>query len=213
MEDFRKQYGTLPQLDKSDLDADPIEEFRKWFQQATDAVPVDWFEPNVMTLATASSTGEVTARIVLLKGLDQDGLFFYTNYESKKGSQLSENPRAAVVLFWPYLERQVRVEGAVERVSRELSERYFHSRPRGSQIGAAISKQSEPIQSAAELEQRADEMERRYAGQSIPLPDDWGGFCLKPTRFEFWQGRKNRLHVRFAYEPSDTAWKIVRLAP
>ena len=213
MEDFRKQYGSLPRLERSDLDADPIAQFRSWFDHATESVPVDWFESNVMTLATASKTGEVTARIVLMKGLDSEGLVFYSNYDSKKGLQLAENPRAAVVLFWPFLERQVRVEGEVERVSREMSERYFLSRPRGSQIGAAISRQSTTIQTAEELEQRAEEMEQAYDGQSIPLPEDWGGFRLKPVRFEFWQGRKNRLHVRFAYERMGSTWNIVRLSP
>ncbi|MCP4194004.1 MAG: pyridoxamine 5'-phosphate oxidase [Planctomycetaceae bacterium] len=213
MEDFRKQYGALPRLERSDLDSDPIEQFRTWFDQATESVPVDWFESNAMTLATASQIGEVTARIVLLKGLDSDGLVFYTNYDSQKGVQLAENPRAAAVLFWPHLERQVRVEGRVERVSREMSERYFHSRPRGSQIGAAISKQSQTIETADELEQRVEEMEQQYADQPIPLPDDWGGFLLKPNRFEFWQGRQNRLHVRFAYEQVGSIWNISRLSP
>ncbi|MDG2382671.1 MAG: pyridoxamine 5'-phosphate oxidase [Pirellulaceae bacterium] len=213
MEDFRKQYGSLPRLERSELNSDPIGQFRTWFDQATEFVSVDWFESNAMTLATSSKTGEVTARIVLLKGIDSDGLVFYTNYDSQKGMQLAENPRAAAVLFWPHLERQVRVEGNVERVSREMSERYFHSRPRGSQIGAAISKQSKMIETAEELEQRVEKMEQQYAGQPIPLPDDWGGFRLRPNRFEFWQGRENRLHVRFAYERVGSNWSISRLSP
>ena len=213
MEDLRRQYGNLPPVDDSDLAENPIDQFKLWIQQATEIESFDWFEPNVMTLATASKSGEVSARIVLLKGVDDDGLIFFTNYDSSKGKQLAENPRAAIVMHWPMLERQVRSEGEVERVSRSYSERYFHSRPRGSQIGAAVSPQSEPIADRQTLEDMAAELERAHANQPIPLPDNWGGFRIKPFRFEFWQGQKNRLHDRFLYEKENGVWGRSRLAP
>lgn len=213
MEDLRKQYGNFPPVDERDLVENPIDQFKLWFQQASEVEAFDWFEPNVMTLATASKSGEVSARIVLLKAVDEDGLIFYTNYDSRKGKQIAENPRAAIVMHWPMLERQVRLEGEVERVSRSLSERYFHTRPRGSQIGAAVSPQSEPIADRKTLEDMAAELERMHAGQPIPLPDNWGGYRIKPFRFEFWQGQKNRLHDCFLYEKVDDVWVRSRLAP
>jgi pyridoxamine 5'-phosphate oxidase len=198
-------------LDQSDLDPDPIKQFAHWFAKAVEAkVP----EPNAMTLATANREGVPSARIVLLKGFDQHGFLFFTNYDSQKGRELSENPNAALVLFWPTLERQVRVVGPVARIDRAQSEAYFHSRPVGSQLGALVSKQSQPLSDRRELEGRVEELARKYVGQTVPLPDNWGGFCLSPTSLEFWQARLNRLHDRFRYaRAADGSWKMVRLWP
>jgi pyridoxamine 5'-phosphate oxidase len=200
-------------LRRSDLNPHPIEQFRQWFQEASEAVPVDWFEANAMALATSSPTGEVSCRIVLLKEIEEGGLVFFTNYESRKGRNISENPRAAVVIHWPHLARQVRVEGGVSRVDRETSASYFYSRPRGSQISAAISKQSGVIPNRKSLEQLAEQLASQHEEQPVPLPDNWGGYRLTPNRFEFWQGRENRLHDRFMYTRDDDQWQIDRLAP
>ncbi len=212
MHDLRKQY-TMSGLSEQDLLPDPLSQLKLWFDKALETNPVDWLEPNAVTLATASRGGDVTARIVLLKGIDQRGLFFYTNFDSAKGQQLAENPRAAVVAYWPHLERQVRIEGSTQRVSRELSEEYFHSRPRGSQIGAAISQQSQVMGSREELERRAAELEAQLQVRPVPLPDNWGGYRLEPTCFEFWQGRTNRLHDRIRYRRNGDEWVRERLAP
>lgn len=212
MHDLRKQY-TRDGLNDAAMLADPIDQLQVWFNDALTAVSVDWFEPNAATLATAGADGRVTARIVLLKGLDQHGLLFYTNYESPKGRQLAENPHAAIVIYWPHLERQVRIEGTVSQVPREMSESYFHSRPRGSQIGAAISSQSSVVPGREYLESAAAALEQRLQGGDVPLPDHWGGYRLHPTVCEFWQGRTNRLHDRIRYRRTDTQWVRERLAP
>lgn len=200
-------------LRRSDLTSDPIEQFRRWFQEASDAVTVDWLEPNAMALATSSSSGEVSVRIVLLKDIEDRGLVFFTNYDSRKGREISENPQAAVVIHWPHLARQVRVEGDVSRVDRKTSETYFYSRPRGSQISAAISDQSVVIPDRKSLEQLAEELAGRSDGTRVPIPDNWGGYRLTARRFEFWQGRQNRLHDRFRYTLDSDQWQIERLAP
>ena len=202
-------------LNEEDVSADPFEQFARWFQDALDALGA---EANAMALATASAAGLPSARMVLLKGFDQQGFAFYTNYESEKGRNLLENPHAALLFYWGKLSRQVRVVGAVSRLTAEESAAYFHSRPRGSQIGAVASAQSRVIPHREALEARVQELERRYAAEEgesqVPLPDYWGGFRLRPASFEFWQGRLNRLHDRLRYRPTDDgAWVIERLAP
>jgi pyridoxamine 5'-phosphate oxidase len=170
-----------------------------------------------MTLATSDSSGRVSARIVLLKTVDASGFTFFTNYRSDKAQQLLVNPQAALVFYWPHIERQVRVEGLVSYTEPALSDKYFHARPRGSQIGAVVSPQSQPLTDREQLESSAAELAERYAGgQVIPRPEYWGGYLLKPNRVEFWQGRPNRLHDRFLYSRSEAdseLWNISRLAP
>ena len=207
--DLRKDY-TLAGLRRVELEADPMQQFQKWFQQALDA---QLLEPTAMTLATADSTGRPSARIVLLKGLDERGFVFFTNYESRKGRDLSGNPNAALVFHWAELERQVRVRGTADRISCEESEKYFTSRPRGHQLGAWVSTQSEIIPDRTVLEKRLKEFEQKYP-DAVPLPPYWGGYVLSPAEIEFWQGRSNRLHDRFRYtKQADGRWLIERLAP
>jgi pyridoxamine 5'-phosphate oxidase len=208
--DLRREY-TLAGLRRADLDADPIIQFEKWLQQALAA---NLTEPTAMTLATADREGRPSARIVLLKGVDGRGFTFFTNYESRKGGELTENPNAALVLFWAELERQVCIAGTVSKVSREESAKYFNSRPKGSRLAAWVSSQSEAIANREVLETRANELQAKYPGEEVPLPPYWGGYCLAPTRIEFWQGRPNRLHDRFQYlRQPDGQWKIERLSP
>lgn len=209
--DLRHEYMQRG-LDESQVDADPFRQFRDWFDAA---VTAEHPEPNAMTVATATPDGAPSARMTLLKGVDERGFIFYTNYESRKGRELAANPRAALIFFWVLLERQVRIEGRVERVAAELSDAYFHSRPIGSQLGSAISPQSQVIASRDVLEQRYADLERMYAGAEIPRPPHWGGFRVIPEVIEFWQGRQSRLHDRLRYtRDADTgAWRIERLAP
>lgn len=207
---LRSEYAR-EDLHGEDLHPDPVEQFKLWFQQALDHQVL---EPTAMTLATADADGQPSARTVLLKEVDTQGFVFYTNYESRKGLDLEANPRAALLFFWPQLERQVRVEGSVQRVSRKSAEAYFHSRPRGSQLGAWASPQSRPLQDRRELEQALVEVEERFAGEEkIPLPPHWGGLRLIPEALEFWQGRPSRLHDRFLYSRVAEGWSIRRLAP
>jgi len=208
--DLRKEYKWTA-LSREDLDADPLRQFQKWLQAALDAGLV---EPNAMTLATADRTGKPSARTVLLRGVDERGFSFFTNYESRKGRELSENPCAALVFYWAELERQVCVAGSVTRLSPAESEAYFRTRPRGSRLAAWASRQSEVISSRAELEERFRELEKLHPDDSVPLPSCWGGFVLSPARIEFWQGRPNRLHDRFCYiRKADHGWTIERLSP
>lgn len=200
-------------LDEASADPDPIAQFELWFDEARRS---GLREPNAMTLATSTLEGYCSARIVLLKELDENGFVFYTNYQSRKGRDLSQNPQASLVFYWAELERQVRVEGRVQRVPRQQSEVYFQGRPRGSKLGAWVSHQSEVIQSRHVLETRLRDLEARYAGtDDIPAPDYWGGFRVKPDVVEFWQGRPNRLHDRLQYTRSSegSQWQIERLAP
>jgi pyridoxamine 5'-phosphate oxidase len=197
-------------LRRNDLDPDPIKQFGIWF---TAAVEAGIGEVNAMTLATVSPENRPSARVVLLKGYSHEGFIFYTNYRSEKGQHLAKNAHAALVLHWKELERQIRIEGAVKKNSREESKRYFHSRPEGSQLGAWVSHQSEVIDSRRILEARLAEMEERFARKEIPLPANWGGYVVQPEQIEFWQGRPNRLHDRFRYTREGEGWRLDRLAP
>jgi pyridoxamine 5'-phosphate oxidase len=198
-------------LRRRDLDPDPIKQFSNWFTAAIEAGIRD---VNAMSLATATAEGRPFVRIVLLKGFDQDGFVFFTNYESQKGRQLEENPYVAIAFYWIELDRQIRISGPAEKTSRSESERYFHSRPAASQLGAWASKQSQPLDGRRILEARLAEMTERFAGQEISLPPHWGGYCVRPEMMEFWQGRPNRLHDRFRYiRRPDRTWTIERLAP
>jgi pyridoxamine 5'-phosphate oxidase len=208
--DLRRDY-TRAALDETSVDPDPIAQFARWFGEA---LSVRLPEPNAMTLATATADGVPSARTVLVKGYDARGFVFYTSYASQKGLELAANPRAALVFYWAELERQVRISGTVERVTREETERYFRSRPRGSQLGAAISPQSEVIASRAELEGRWRQLDEAVGDRPVPLPDDWGGYRVAPVAIEFWQGRPSRLHDRLRYTRlPDGRWKVERLAP
>ncbi|MGL6344972.1 MAG: pyridoxamine 5'-phosphate oxidase [Waterburya sp.] len=209
--DLRQNY-TLAGLSETDVAADPIQQFNVWFQQALEA---NLLEPNAMTLATATPDGKPTARIVLLKGVNERGFVFYTNYESQKGQQLIANPYAALVFLWDKLERQVRIEGKVEQLQPDESEAYFHSRPRASQLGAWASDQSRVISDREVLEQKLTDLKTQYPEDTtIPLPTHWGGFRVIPNHIEFWQGRPNRLHDRLVYDlQTDGSWQIQRLAP
>lgn len=197
-------------LSELSVASDPVGLFKEWYEAAKRS---GLFLPEAMTLATATPDGVPSARMMLLKGVDDDGFVFYTNYGSRKGEELTQNPQAALVVHWPTLQRQVRVEGPVEKMSYEESSSYFRTRPRGSQIGAWASAQSEPLASRDELERRVGECESRFANKEVPLPEFWGGFRLRPRRIEFWQGRINRLHDRLCYTREDGGWKITRLYP
>jgi pyridoxamine 5'-phosphate oxidase len=198
-------------LRRADLHPDPIKQFAQWFGEAAAAKIRD---VNAMSLALATPEGRPSARIVLLKAISDNGFVFFTNYASEKGRLLEANPHAALNFFWPQLERQIRIEGPVEKTSREESEEYFHSRPLGSQLGAWASSQSEVIATREALEVALAHVTEQYAGGTVPLPSHWGGYRVKPDVIEFWQGRTNRLHDRFRYRRHGTvAWIIERLAP
>ncbi|GIW51571.1 MAG: pyridoxine/pyridoxamine 5'-phosphate oxidase [Gemmatimonadales bacterium] len=197
-------------LNEEDLDPDPIKQFQLWFAEVQAAgIP----EPTAMILATADREGRPSARTVLLKSVDRRGFVFYTNYESRKGKQLEENPRAALVFNWPQLRRQVCIEGSVSKVSREESEAYFKTRPRGHQLGAWASRQSSVVSSREELDRRLAALEIEYRGKEIPLPPYWGGYLVAPERIEFWQGRANRMHDRLVYRRQGDGWVVERLSP
>jgi pyridoxamine 5'-phosphate oxidase len=211
MSELRREYGAAG-LDRTDLDDDPVVQFGRWFDQASAA---DLIEPNAMTLATVSPVGRPSARVVLLKGFGPDGFVFYSNYASRKGGELAANPYAALVFWWPPLERQVRIEGRVGRTSREESEAYWRTRPLGSRLAALASAQSEAVAGREVLSRRVDELAERHRDGEVPLPEAWGGYRLLPDAFEFWQGRPDRLHDRFHYtrRPSPPGWEIERLSP
>jgi len=207
---LRRNYARQS-LSESDVLHDPIAQFAVWFEEALSS---QLTEPNAMTLATANLSGRPSARTVLLKSFDKQGFVFYTNYESHKGQDLAENPQAALLFTWLDLERQIRIEGSVKKVTREESLAYFQSRPKGSQIGAWTSPQSRVIEGREVLEKRAAELKAQYDHvETLPLPPQWGGYRLIPDRIEFWQGRESRLHDRICYSKTDDAWKIERLAP
>jgi pyridoxamine 5'-phosphate oxidase len=207
--ELRKSHADIG-LDASDLDPDPLRQFAQWLSHALESGLI---LPNTMTLATATRDGRPSARMVLLKGIDAGGFVFYTNYASRKGRELAENPRAALVFYWPELERQVRVTGQVTAVARSQSEEYFRTRPFGSRLGAWASHQSEIISSRAELEERLRVLTLRHADEIVPLPPFWGGYRLTPDEVEFWQARENRLHDRLLYRKTDAGWLIERLSP
>ena len=207
--DLRREYARA-RLDEANVSRDPITEFARWFEEA---VKAEVQEPNAMTLATAGPDGTPSARIVLLKGFDQRGFVFFTDFRSQKGRQLERNARAALVFYWPELERQIRITGATATVGREESEAYFRSRPRGSRISAWVSHQSQVIENRKQLEDRVPEVELKYPGDEVPLPPYWGGFRVTPSSVEFWQGRTSRLHDRIRYLRDGERWRIERLSP
>ena len=206
---LRNDYETRS-LNESSVKRNPFEQFEAWL---TEAIAEAVREPNAMVLATAAKDCKPSARIVLLRGFDRKGFVFFTNYDSQKGLEIAENPNASLLFFWAHLERQIRIEGVISKTSRKVSEDYFASRPRESQIGALVSLQSRLIGSRAELEERIAETEKQFTGKTITCPAFWGGYRLKPDLFEFWQGRKNRLHDRLRYRKEKSVWKIERLSP
>lgn len=212
-------------LTLQDLPSDPWLLFETWFQQLREAELPSWFELNAMTLSTVNSGSTfssgaadavgVSSRIVLLKQMDRNGFTFFTNYDSEKGDQIASHALVALHFFWPVFDRQVRIEGLATRTSGEVSDAYFAARPRSSQLGAIASPQSKPIDEESKLDVLVRDLEFQYEGKSIPRPNNWGGFCVTPSMFEFWQGKPSRLHDRFRYRKSDSpeAWSITRLAP
>lgn len=207
--DLRRDYSR-EELSRSSVAADPFEQFGKWMKEALQAAVI---EPTAMVVSTVSSNGQPSSRTVLLKGFDHDGFVFFTNYESRKGREIAENPHVSLMFHWPDLERQILISGTAAKASRERSETYFVTRPRESQIGAWASRQSSVLSSRAELEERIQEVRTKFGEGDIACPPNWGGYCVVPHRIEFWQGRKSRLHDRLVYELEAGGWTIVRLAP
>jgi pyridoxamine 5'-phosphate oxidase len=205
----RKDYST-DFLNEETLEKDPFQQFKKWLNLAISSHAP---EPNAMTLSTVNPNGRPSSRIVLLRGLDSEGFVFFTNYRSRKGKELLTDPYACLNFFWPSLERQVRIEGTTKKIDTAASDEYFASRPRESQLGAWASEQSNVIKSRAEFESRLKSLEEKYTGKEVPRPEHWGGYCVIPSRFEFWQGRPNRLHDRFQFELKNNIWEIERLSP
>lgn len=206
---LRRDY-LFTDLDENKVKINPFDQFNVWMEEA---IKADLIDPSAMILATADKNAVPAVRVVLLKRVDEEGLVFYTNYESKKGKDISENPQASLLFFWKELERQIRISGKVKKVSKKESESYFHSRPYESQLAALASKQSSIIPGRKHLENKFDELKNEFNGKEIPLPAYWGGFKLVPESFEFWQGRENRLHDRISYLKEKNNWEIVRLAP
>ena len=207
--DLRVDYRRAA-LDLPDVDPHPFRQFARWFDEAVAAALP---EPNAMTLATADASARPSARIVLLKAVDERGLTFYTNFASRKGQEMAAVPLAALLFFWPELERQIRIEGTIEKVDDATAEAYFASRPRLSRVGAWASPQSAPLPDRAALEARFRDADARYPGEAVPKPPHWGGYRLLPDTFEFWQGRSSRLHDRLVYQREGALWRIGRLAP
>ena len=207
---IRKDY-TLKQFDESHLIKNPFDQFRAWFKEAIDA---EVNEPNAMTLATCKENGRPTARVVLLKGIEEHGFVFFTNYESHKGTEIAKNPYAALVFFWPELQRQIRIEGEIKKLDEAASDAYFFSRPIESQIGAHASPQSCTIESRQVIEDNYKRLLKRFETDPISRPANWGGYSLDPQSIEFWQGRASRLHDRFLFTKAKIKdWNVSRLAP
>jgi pyridoxamine 5'-phosphate oxidase len=207
--DLRQEY-TKAGIERDQLQSDPVDQFSVWFEQAQDA---GIREPNAMVLATVSESGQPFTRTVLLKDLDKRGFVFYTNFESRKATQIAGNAKVSLIFLWLDLERQISINGTAEQISTAESLRYFASRPFGSRLGAWVSRQSEVIRSRALLEQKWQEMKSKFANGEVPLPSFWGGYRVKPQSIEFWQGRQNRLHDRFLYQKIADQWQIERLSP
>ena len=205
-----KKNNQSNELNEISINKNPFIQFTKWYESILNS---NLNEPTAMMLSTADVNGNSSARIVLLKEFDDSGFVFYTNYESRKGKDLNKNPKAALNFFWDEPARQIRIEGAVEKISRETSKKYFSSRPRESQIGAWVSAQSSEVPNRDFLENKYVELEEKFGSEEIPLPDFWGGYRVTPNYFEFWQGRENRLHDRICYKKENDEWKIFRLAP
>lgn len=216
MEELRNYINTLRHdfskqtLDENDVHKNPFTQFSKWFTEAVDAQVLD---PNAMTLCTTTKDGKPSARIILLRNFDENGFVFYTNYTSRKGGEIDENPNAALLFFWPELERQVRIEGVLVKQKTEESDKYFQSRPRPSKIGAWTSSQSKVIENRKILDEEYEKFSAKYPGEDVPRPEHWGGYILNPATIEFWQGRPSRLHDRILYTKEKERWRIVRLAP
>ena len=206
---LRKEYKRAG-LDRAEVDSDPIVQFGVWFEETLAA---NLHEPNAMIVATATPEGRPSVRTVLLKGYDERGFVFYTNYEGRKARELEANPACALLFYWGELERQVRIEGRASRISNDESNAYFTSRPRGSRLGAWASQQSSPVEDRSVLEERIRALETEYEGREIPRPPFWGGYRVEPDAIEFWQGRESRLHDRLVYRREDVAWRIERLQP
>lgn len=210
LQDTRKDY-TLKVLDRDHISADPIEQFLSWYKEYVDAEPID---VNAMTLGTVNSSGKPSSRIVLLKGVTQGGFEFYTNYDSAKGNEMEQNPWVCLNFFWPELERQIRIEGKVEKLTAAESDEYFYSRPLGSRIGAWASPQSQVIENREVLEEKLVEITAKFEGKEVERPPHWGGYRVMPELIEFWQGRASRLHDRMRYVKDESGeWKIERVAP
>jgi pyridoxamine 5'-phosphate oxidase len=216
MEDLRLYINTLRHdfskqtLDESDVNKSPFLQFEKWFKEAVDA---HVNEPNAMTVATASTSGMPAARILLLRNFNENGFVFYSNYVSRKGEEIAANPQCALLFFWPELERQVRIEGVLEKQTDEESDIYFNTRPRTSKLGAWTSPQSKVVANRKALDDAYEEMSKQYPTDNVPRPPHWGGYVLKPSSIEFWQGRPSRMHDRILYTSVNSNWKIERLAP
>ena len=210
LHDQRKSYEK-DALVRDSVSDNPMQQFRTWFHEANDSETVD--EANAMTLSTLNPDGFVRGRVVLLKKYDENGFYFYTNYGSEKGKSIAHHSKVCLSFFWAGLERQIIIKGTAEKTSKEDSTNYFHSRPRGSQLGALVSHQSETIADRKTMEERLASLEKEYEGKEIPKPEDWGGYLVKPVEIEFWQGRPNRLHDRLVYTLKDYDWQLSRLQP